>query len=70
MKPLLLLCFISLTLSLKAPPNGNLGIDVSAWQGYINWGAVAADGITFAILRTTCLGGEMDSHSKTITVDA
>ena len=27
------------------------GIDVSAWQGQIDWDAVKADGIDFAILR-------------------
>lgn len=29
------------------------GIDVSKWNGNINWGAVAASGIQFAILRTS-----------------
>src|SRR6185295_7549065 len=27
------------------------GIDVSSWQGSIDWGAVARDGIQFAIVR-------------------
>ncbi|MBE6119167.1 MAG: hypothetical protein E7189_01820 [Erysipelotrichaceae bacterium] len=32
------------------------GIDVSRWQGDINWSAVAADGITFAMIK--CGGNE------------
>lgn len=32
------------------------GIDVSAWQGEIDWNAVAADGIDFAILRAAVRG--------------
>jgi GH25 family lysozyme M1 (1,4-beta-N-acetylmuramidase) len=27
------------------------GIDVSKWQGVINWAKVAADGVQFAILK-------------------
>ncbi len=30
---------------------GNLGIDVSKWNGAIDWGAVAASGVKFAIIR-------------------
>ena len=30
---------------------GNKGIDVSKYQGNIDWGAVAASGINFAIIR-------------------
>lgn len=33
-----------------------LGIDVSAWQGEIDWQAVADDGIDFAILRAVVRG--------------
>ena len=40
---------------------GVLGIDVSAYQGNIDWGRVKAYGINFAILRTTVKGGDMDS---------
>ena len=40
---------------------GVLGIDVSAYQGNIDWGRVKAYGINFAILRTTVRGGDMDS---------
>ena len=32
--------------------NKLLGVDVSVWQGNINWHAVKADGVDFAILRT------------------
>ncbi len=33
------------------------GIDVSRWQGSINWQAVASDGVEFAILRLGYSGG-------------
>lgn len=39
---------------------GQLGIDVSVYQGKIKWKDVKADGVKFAILRTTTKGGEMD----------
>ncbi len=31
--------------------SGSTGIDVSKWQGTIDWGAVASSGISFAIIR-------------------
>ena len=34
-----------------AQSSGSRGIDVSKWQGKIDWGAVAASGINFAIIR-------------------
>ena len=34
-----------------AQSSGVRGIDVSKWQGNIDWGAVASSGITFAIIR-------------------
>ena len=34
-----------------AQSSGSRGIDVSKWQGSIDWGAVAASGINFAIIR-------------------
>jgi GH25 family lysozyme M1 (1,4-beta-N-acetylmuramidase) len=37
------------------------GIDVSAYQGSINWSSVAGAGYKFAILRTTTKGGAMDT---------
>lgn len=37
------------------------GIDVSAWQGYIDWKTVAAYGMGFAILRVTEAGNVADS---------
>jgi GH25 family lysozyme M1 (1,4-beta-N-acetylmuramidase) len=43
-------------------PNGEQkGIDVSSYQGTINWTKVKNAGIKFAILRTTVKGGSMDS---------
>ena len=36
------------------------GIDVSKWQGTIDWDAVAADGIRFAFIRTTDGTGYLD----------
>lgn len=38
------------------------GIDVSSYQGKINWKEVAADGIKFVIARSTVKGGEMDTE--------
>lgn len=37
------------------------GIDVSAWQGQIDWPTVAAYGMDFAILRITESGNKIDS---------
>lgn len=37
------------------------GIDVSAWQGQINWGTVANYGMGFALLRITEAGNVIDS---------
>ena len=42
------------------------GIDVSKFQGTIDWNAVAADGITFAIIRCGYRGygsGALDRKS-------
>lgn len=38
------------------------GIDVSAWQGQIDWKTVAAYGMDFAILRITEAGNVIDEH--------
>lgn len=32
-------------------PNARAGVDVSAWQGEIDWNAVARDGVSFAMIR-------------------
>lgn len=45
--------------------NGDQGIDVSSYQGSINWVKVKAAGKKFAILRTTVKGGGMDSTFET-----
>ena len=37
------------------------GIDVSAWQGAIDWDTVANYGMDFAILRITEAGNVIDS---------
>ena len=42
-----------------------LGIDVSVWQGNINWHAVKADGVDFAILRTGYGRGGENQIDKT-----
>lgn len=34
-------------------PGGTRGVDVSHWQGEVDWPAVAADGIDFAIVKAT-----------------
>ena len=63
LKALLLLSIITLT-SLKEeeekPKNGILGIDVSLYQGEIDWAIVAQSGINFAIIRSTLGGGSLD----------
>src|SRR5690349_6208546 len=41
------------------------GIDVSKWQGAIDWDAVAADGIRFAFIRTTDGTGYLDETYAT-----
>lgn len=38
------------------------GIDVSAWQGQIDWKTVAAYGMDFAILRITEAGNVIDRY--------
>lgn len=47
--------FSTETFALKACPDGEMldGIDVSKWQGAIDWTAVAADGIDFAFIRVS-----------------
>jgi lysozyme len=46
------------------------GIDVSHWQGAIDWYAVANDGITFAILKTTEGRKHVDDKFKANRRDA
>ncbi len=38
------------------------GIDVSKWQGSINWAAVAADGVKFAFIRASDGTGYIDEY--------
>ena len=38
------------------------GIDVSAWQGQIDWKTVAAYGMDFVILRITEAGNVIDRY--------
>jgi len=47
--------FTTESYALKACPDGEMldGIDVSKWQGSIDWSAVAADGIDFAFIRVS-----------------
>ncbi|RCV52351.1 lysozyme, partial [Marinitenerispora sediminis] len=40
-------------LAARAAPGGVPGIDVSHWQGSINWSAVAASGVRFAYIKAT-----------------
>ncbi|MFC7326950.1 GH25 family lysozyme [Marinactinospora rubrisoli] len=40
-------------LATRAAPAGVPGIDVSHWQGGIDWGAVAASGVRFAYIKAT-----------------
>lgn len=39
-------------------PQGKLGIDVSRWNGYVEWSKVAESGIQFAIVRCGYRGAE------------
>ena len=41
-------------------PNSEYGIDVSEFQGHINWGQVKADGKSFAIIRVSDGTGHFD----------
>lgn len=66
MKSVLLLIFISLSVSVKildySPNAQTQGVDVSEYQNSINWIKVKAAGKTFAILRTTVKNGTMDNQ--------
>src|SRR5699024_1993570 len=41
------------TFAAAAAPSGAAGIDVSNWQGDIDWNAVAGDGVDFAYIKAT-----------------
>lgn len=43
----------------------NKGVDVSSYQGNIDWAKVKADGVSFALLRGVEKSGEMDSKFET-----
>jgi len=43
-------------------PTTTFGIDVSKWQGTINWGAVAGDGVEFAFIRVSDGTGYIDGQ--------
>lgn len=55
MKAVILLALLAFTVA------DDLGLDVSSNQGTVDWESVAADGYTFAIIRTTVKDGSMDS---------
>lgn len=65
MKTIIVLLIISLSVSVRildTPINAETqGVDVSAYQGSVNWVKVASAGKKFAILRTTVRNGTMDS---------
>lgn len=42
---------VKLSYTIKVVPQSNKGVDVSAYQGKINWSSVKSDGISFAMLR-------------------
>lgn len=44
----------------EAGPGERLGVDVSHYQGSIEWAAVASDGITFAYIKSTEAGDWVD----------
>lgn len=47
------------------PVAGNLGIDVSQWQGAIDWQAVAAAGYKYAFIRATIGSAGLDTSFQT-----
>ena len=49
---------------------GTKGIDVSAYQGKIDWNKVKADGVSYCILRGVEKSGNMDSTFETNYVNA
>lgn len=49
---------------------GTKGIDVSAYQGKIDWGKVKADGVSYCMLRGVEKSGNMDSTFETNYVGA
>ena len=64
MKAISFLFFISIIVlvSLKEqekPKNGVRGIDVSQYQGEIDWGTVASSDVNYAIIRATVRSGEL-----------
>jgi len=48
------------TLSKDAPVGWTLGVDVSKWNGHINWSVMKAKGVKFAIMKGTDIGS--DTH--------
>src|SRR5699024_3818139 len=46
-----------------------VGIDVSQWNGTINWSKVKADGIDFAIIRVGFRGYGTSTPIKPVTLD-
>ena len=67
MKAISFLFFISIIVlvSLKEqekPKNGVRGIDVSQYQGEIDWGTVASSDVNYAIIRATVRSGELDPN--------
>ena len=44
------------------PKKAMRGIDISTWQGDINWGAIAQADVHFAIIRGTLGSGDMDEY--------
>lgn len=57
------------TLEAAEAVNGSRGIDVSKWQGYINWQQVATDDVDFVLARAS-IGNEIDETFVTNAVGA
>ena len=62
---LLVMTLVSFSLAFSVPEKAEAasqGIDVSAWQGEINWSAVAQSGVEFAFIRVGSLSKGLDKY--------
>ncbi len=44
----------------STPPNWTLGVDVSVWNGHVDWSIMKAKNVKFAIIKATDIGSETD----------
>jgi len=53
---------MTFSVSLTANAAGSQGIDVSKWQGSINWAAVAASGVSYAFIKVGSTNSGIDPY--------